>query len=204
MKKYHTFLFLIFILIIPLFIKGVISKNIIFNEILPNPKINENNNEWIEIKNLSNEIVDLSGWKIRDIKGKTSVYYIPKNTKILPNDFLVFSITTTKIFLNNKADGLILEDNFNNIIDTVSYENSLEDRSYCRIDGNWQWCKILTPGKENIKDSEKIEKNNNELFKKDNQNNKFIKIEDKKIIFFIAIFLAFSFSFLVFYFLKFN
>jgi len=95
---------------------------IIFSEILPNPIDANNQNEWIKLYNTSNQTIDLTGWKIKDISGKTFVF---PNKEIAPNSFLILFSKETKIILNNSGDSLFLYNQSNQLIDKVSYDFSV-------------------------------------------------------------------------------
>ena len=125
-------------------------SGIIINEILPAPQGPDAENEWIEIFNQNNFEVDLSDWKIEDTLGRTTTYTFPQGTKIGPLGFLVFSRPTSKITLNNDADGLNLFQPDGKIIDRVSYEKAPKGESYNKIPAGWVWSTILTSGSENI------------------------------------------------------
>ena len=128
----------------------VYPSGIIINEILPSPKGQDEKEEWIEIFNQNNFEIDLSNWQITDIEGKTTTFTFLAGTKITPNGFLVLFRPTTKITLNNDGDGLNLIQPDGKIIDSVSYEKAPLDQSYNRIDSDWTWSTVLTPGKANI------------------------------------------------------
>ena len=178
-----------------------ISENyvsgIVFSEILPSPEGSDVDEEWIEIFNQNNFEVNLSGWKIKDIEGKTTTYIFPQNTKISANDFLVLKRKDTKITLNNNKDGLILFSPNGSKIDEVYYEKAVTGKSYNKINGKWVWSSNLTPGKENIideKERSQKEENNKENNKKDLDNflNQSANISEN-----FSDYLNFSFIFLI-------
>src|SRR4030042_2276543 len=123
---------------------------ILLNEILPSPGGPDEDEEWIEIFNQNNFMVDLSGWQIQDTKGKIKFYTLPQGTQIGSQEFLVLSRLTTKITLNNDDDGLILIQPDNNIADQVSYNKAPTGSSYNRIGSDWAWSDTLTPGSNNV------------------------------------------------------
>ena len=137
---------------------------ILFNEILPSPKGSDAQEEWIEIFNQNTFEVDLSGWLIKDEKGRTKTFKIPEGTKIPPQGYLVFKRPETKIVLNNKGDILNLFQPNNIKIDQVSYTRAKTGQSYSRIQDKWVWTEILTPGKKNAIREEK--ENLSEIIKK--------------------------------------
>ncbi len=123
---------------------------IILNELMPSAKKVNEANEWFELFNTNNFNVDLSQWKVKDIKGAMTVFIIPQSTEILTNGFLVFKRSDTKIILSSKGDGLNLYSPDGKIVDTVSYEDAPIDQSYNKIGDTWQWSKNPTPNAKNI------------------------------------------------------
>ncbi|MBU2578864.1 lamin tail domain-containing protein [Patescibacteria group bacterium] len=161
-------------------------SGIVINEILPAPEGADDTGEWIEIKNLNEQEIDLSGWKIQDTKGSINTYIFPKGTKINGKSFLVFSRTTTKITLNNSDDGLSFIQPNGNILDSVTYQKAPKNQSYNRLlsetkeqakHSDWTWSSVLTPGLANIipapqsLEEKNIEQNKNA--KTLNENSKF-------------------------------
>jgi len=125
-------------------------SDIVINEILPSPEGPDELEEWIEIFNQSNFEIDISDWKTEDIIGSKRTYIFPKGTKIGPLDFLVLSRPTSKITLNNDADGLNLFQPDGKIVDSVNYEKAPRGQSYNRTPADWVWSATLTPGSANI------------------------------------------------------
>lgn len=125
-------------------------SGILINEITPSPEGPDKLGEWVELKNINNEEVDLSKWKIQDTTGSVTAYTFSEGTKIGPNGFLVLSRPTTKITLNNSGDGLLLIQPNGNILDTITYEKAPRGQSYNRTKSGWDWSTILTPGSVNI------------------------------------------------------
>ena len=128
----------------------IYPTDVVFNEILPSPEGADEKEEWIEIFNQNNFEVDLSDWQISDTVGKITTLTFPAGTKITPNGFLVLSRPDTKITLNNDGDGLNLIQPDGKIIDSVTYEKAPRGQSYNRINSDWTWSTVLTPGKANI------------------------------------------------------
>lgn len=132
-----------------------ILSGILIDELLPSPKGPDETEEWIEIFNQNSTEVNLSGWIIRDISGKTNSYTFPKGTIIPSYGFLVLSREKTKIVLNNEGDGLNLIQPDGKLFDTVTYKNALLGKSYNRFVSQsgtsfWSWSSVLTPGAQNI------------------------------------------------------
>lgn len=123
---------------------------VILNEVLPSPEGSDETSEWIELYNTNNFSVDLSGWKLQDIKGTPTTYVFPKNTILSSNGYLVLKRPETKITLNNDEDGLHLALPDEKIIDSMSFTKAPKNQSYNKKASGWQWSTTLTPGAVNI------------------------------------------------------
>jgi hypothetical protein len=126
---------------------GYISQ-VYINELLPSPEGPDKENEWIEIFNEGDDF-NLSGWQITDVLGKTQIYSFPQKTIIKNNDFLVLPGSLTKITLNNDGDSILLINSKGETIDSVSFKESLRGKSYSKINKEWFWSSLPTPGKQN-------------------------------------------------------
>ena len=127
------------------------AEQLIFiNELLPNPE-GSDDTEWIEIKSIDIEPVDLSGWKLDDDEGGSRLYKIPDGTIINPGQFLIFKKDQTKLALNNTYDSARLFDPEGEIFFEISYDEVTERAAFARDEsGNFKWTTKLTPGAENI------------------------------------------------------
>lgn len=125
----------------------------LINEVMYNPKENENYYEWIELYNPTNNSINISGWSITDnkytdyiepdfdhgngtciIPKKTYAIIADKGTKI----YDLYSISNETIFLyiddksignglSNSGDKIILKNISNEIIDYVEWINNYSD-----------------------------------------------------------------------------
>jgi hypothetical protein len=122
-------------------------SGIVINEVLPNPKGDDSEKEFIELKNLNNFDVDLTNWYLQDSSNKKFKIF----SKIQKNGFLVIFRKDSKITLNNSGDCIKLFQPDGTLADSVCYsEEVLEDVSFARNEkGEFEWTEILTPGKEN-------------------------------------------------------
>lgn len=128
------------------------DSKIIINEILPNPKGRDNEAEYIELKNIGTEGMDLSGWRLVT-SGKQS--YFLTTTTLSAGNFLVLHRRQSKIALKNSSgERLDLFDAGNRLADQVNYDDTAEeDFSFNRLtvtSTSWIWSTALTPGRENI------------------------------------------------------
>jgi len=127
-----------------------ISSSVRLNEILPNPKGDDTETEFIELYNFSDQEVDLSGWKLGD--SSTKRYTIGENTKIKSDEYLVFYRAQTGIALNNSGqEKVILLTPDGQEIDSAQYSGSVkEDSSYSFFENAWQWTMVATAEKKNV------------------------------------------------------
>lgn len=124
---------------------------IIINEILPSPIGPDAEKEWIEIFNQSDFEINLSGWQIKDLLGRITVYIFPQGKTIGPREFLILSRPITKITLNNNGDGLKLLQPDGQVIDELTYQEAIRGHSYNRWGkDNWYWSRQPTPGQPNF------------------------------------------------------
>ncbi|MGB9609041.1 MAG: lamin tail domain-containing protein, partial [Minisyncoccia bacterium] len=105
---------------------------VIINEIAWMGTPNSSNDEWIELKNISGQIIDVSGWQLIDKDNQIKINFSNlKNTKINPNQFILLertddytlpNILADLIYvgsLSNTNEGLRLFDANCNLIDEV-------------------------------------------------------------------------------------
>ena len=130
-----------------------LSTQIKFYEILPHPKNKDWNgdgkldtsDEWIELVNFGAEPVNLAGWQIRDLSGKT---YELSSHEIAPEGFLVFPKSQTGLSLNDSGEKLWLFDPEGQQMDLVEVGSSSTkyDYSWAKWGDNWWWTTTPTPG----------------------------------------------------------
>ncbi len=114
------------------------------SEIYPSP--NEGEEEFIEIYNNGNTRIDLTNWKIGDASGKMSTL---SEQSIEAGDYFSITHSTSKIYLNNGGDSVMLIAPDESIIDETTYEDSQSGESWALFDTEWQWTNTPTPGKKN-------------------------------------------------------
>lgn len=162
MKKYILIIFTLLGTIASLFIMSSQSasassscQGIIISEIMPNPALplSDSIYEWTELKNTTVVDLDISGCKIKDMKGLVKEYVIPSGTVISANGFLVFYSRDTKISLNNDTDGMTFLDSTGTLISqTALYKNAPDGQSFVLNGSTWEWTADVTPGFEKIND----------------------------------------------------
>ena len=128
----------------------VLQSNIIINEVFPNPKGSDSEDEFIELFNNGQETVDLKDWQLSD---STKKKYTIKQGILKPGDYLVFKRSMTGIALNNTGgDEVKIYAKNGSVVDRVSYPGSAEeDMSYVKTnDGSWVWSIKVTAGTKNL------------------------------------------------------
>ncbi len=86
----------------------------LINEFVVDPL--EEGFEWIEIKNVSTEAVDTTGWTVEDATERTTEL---DALMLEPGDYLVIESPRGK--LNNDTDIIVLKDGTGTVIDSVAY-----------------------------------------------------------------------------------
>ncbi|MBI5411828.1 lamin tail domain-containing protein [Candidatus Peregrinibacteria bacterium] len=133
------------------------APSIIINEIFPNPKNKDAENEFIELKNSGTVDIDLSGWELDNGNTDDDRSYIfadaGRNYHLNPNEFFVLYSNETNIALGDDGDGVELSDDDGNQVDSYFYAPAAAGQSWGRNPTNqneWLTLNHPTPGKENI------------------------------------------------------
>lgn len=125
-------------------------SGIFINEVMAWPKGQDAQEEWIELFNQNDFGVDISFWQLKDTAGSVKTYTFPADSQIKAKGFLLLPRPTTKITLNNDADGIELFNPAGNVTDFIQYSGSKNAQTYNRTDqGEWFWSANITPGSEN-------------------------------------------------------
>ena len=127
------------------------SSKIKINEILPNPKGEENKDEFIELHNYGSKKIDLEKWILKD-SSKMGKYVFSKNKNIKAGGFLKIYRKEFKFALNNSGkETVYLLDPNNKKVFNISYEGAKENISYGfdKVNNSWRWSRFLTPGVKN-------------------------------------------------------
>lgn len=131
---------------------GLVSADIVINEVELNPEGQYDTDEWFELYNTDAiDSVNISGYSIVDKGGDRDV--IPAGTFIGPNDFFVFTEEISSLGLVNINESLFLYDSDDLLIDEIL---QISDESNNLVtfqrspDGsdNWKLCEG-TPGESN-------------------------------------------------------
>lgn len=117
------------------------SSSVIFNEIAWMGTKESANYEWIELKNISSEPIDLFGWQLLDKNGQIKIIFGQKGEKtlLLPNEFYLLERSTDEAVPHLLAD-LIFTGAINDADESLRLFNKnceLVDKAETNIDGNW-------------------------------------------------------------------
>lgn len=135
------------------------ARKVVINEFLSAPYRDWNKDgaldsgdEWIELYNAASQEVDLSGWLLDDGRAGSSPFVIPAATRIMPNGFLVFFGSETRIGLDNTGDRVRLLYPDRTLADVRRYTPLETNASEARYpDGGERWVRhcVPTPGRPN-------------------------------------------------------
>lgn len=128
-----------------------VAEALAVTEIFPNPK-GKDDNEWLELKNISSSTIDLLGYYIDDELAGSKPYYFSTSTPIKSAEYLILNKNLTKLSLGNSQDSVRLLDENKQVLWEVKYTGVKENESYAYDQENddWRWTIILSPGKENL------------------------------------------------------
>ena len=142
-----NWILLIFLVFFLIFISGKCSADILVNEVMYDPELNENYYEWAELYNPINKSINLTGWSLTDnyVTDFLEGDYEHGNGTMIMHPFTYALITdhgtkfynnystpnsTIKLYvddsaigngLGNNGDKLILRNNENEIMDSVEW-----------------------------------------------------------------------------------
>ena len=141
---------LLILLFLPLYSLAQNRYDIVIDEIMadPTPQINLPNNEWIELKNVSANPINLQNWRIGDATGQSGP--LP-NFILQPDSFVIVctgsAVAAMQVYgrvisvtsfpsLDNEGDQLYLKNNTGLTVHAVSYSLSWYQNAV-KSDGGW-------------------------------------------------------------------
>lgn len=150
----------------------LVKEAVMLNEILPNPVGDDQAGEFIELKNIGEQKINLNNWQLEDASGAK---YILNNQDLNIIDieakgFFVLKREKTGIALNNIGfESLKLYNAAGQLVSSLNYEGPAQENQAlaCDEDLNWQWTNQPTPGTANIfKENVNIVENKNNFIGK--------------------------------------
>lgn len=132
------------------------NKSVVINEILPiNTQYGSDEDgdfdDWIELYNLSNENIDISGYYLTDSKKNYTKWKFPTGTTIVKNGFLIVwadgdsthvSGLHTNYKLSSDGENVVLLSPELEVLDLVEYPATVLEQSYARVPngtGKFKW-----------------------------------------------------------------
>ena len=110
--------------------------------------------EWIELHNALDRMLDVSGWMLDDAADSgSSRYIIPEGTLLAAGEYRVFYRRETKLVLNNTGDTVLLLAPDGALVDEARYSPTQYDVAYSRRNaclGPWLMNWNPTPGEPNV------------------------------------------------------
>jgi hypothetical protein len=122
-----------------------LAGRLFINEFLPRPGFDWNQDgqvdvfdEFIEIKNVGNADISLSGWRLDDEANLGSAPYSLPAVTLKPGQYAIFYGIDTNILLSDGGDTVRLLDTSGKVADAYTYSViNVEDQTICRLpDGN--------------------------------------------------------------------
>lgn len=142
-----------------------INKSFVINELMPkNTQFGSDQNDefddWIELYNLSNEDLDISGFYLSDSKKEVTKWKFPPGTTLTKNGYLIVwaDADTLQVGLHTNyklsalGENVVLLSPELDIIDLVEYPVTVLPQSYARMPngtGNFSWSTTPTYNAEN-------------------------------------------------------
>lgn len=124
---------------------------LIINEFLPNPIGNDLEGEFIELKNIGDEKINLLNWTVDDEEGGSRPYKFKSDLWIEAGGFYVLERSESGLALNNTGDQVRLFNPAGELLAETEYGKAPEGESFARgQDGNFYWTTQITLGAENI------------------------------------------------------
>lgn len=128
---------------------NIYTDSLVINEFIPNPQGSDQENEWIELRNNSQQTIDISQWQIKtDLSQKGFV--IPNNTFIAKKQFIILKKPTTNLTLTNQEGSLFLLYPGGETKQQINYQDAQEGKSINQLGEEYIWSSQPTPGLSNI------------------------------------------------------
>jgi hypothetical protein len=110
---------------LPVFDAYSAARLVRINEVEYNPIGPDDGNQWLELYNQEQNLLDVGGWLIKSTKlGKT--YSIPAGFVILPNDYLVIPFSSTMFALGSESVVLLTPDSVE-VDRTPEFDDAVDD-----------------------------------------------------------------------------
>lgn len=118
------------------------------SELYPNTSGGDLVEEFVEVENTGDTVVDLKGWTLNDASDRA--HRFDASLKVNPGELLTLTRAETRLALNNTTDAVTLIAPDGSVIDTQSYESPPKGSSLVRSDAQWVWTRTPTPDEQNV------------------------------------------------------
>lgn len=123
---------------------------IVITEILPNAVGDDTGNEFIELYNPTDRMVDLSLYSISVGASSPKIYTFPIGALLAPGEYRAFRNSEIKFTLLNTSSRVALYAIDGSVVgDTGLYDSPADGESWAFIGGYWQYTNQVTPGSAN-------------------------------------------------------
>ncbi len=106
-------------------------------EIYPNTNGSDSTEEYVTIKNVGSESVNLNGWMLKDASGKK--FTMAQDEQLVAGANRQFGRPETGVTLNNDTEEIFLIAPDQSIVDDVVYTSAPKGATYDRADDGWHW-----------------------------------------------------------------
>jgi len=127
------------------FVTSSYYRQIIINEVFPDPNGSDTEEEFVEIVNTTSSTISVTGWRIYDNGG-----YYTLSGELSPGQIKGYKRKETNLVLGNSGDEIKLVNSNRGLVDSVIYTKADTGRSYNHTITNWQWSDAVTFGLPNI------------------------------------------------------
>ncbi len=103
-----------------------VSAQVVINEVHPNPNTG---NDWIELKNISTQSVNLAGWSVEDSSSSLTTSPSLSTLILEASGYIVIEVSNR---LNNTGDQVKIKNSSTQLVDTFSYSQAPVDQSWSR------------------------------------------------------------------------
>jgi len=111
-----------------------LSDAVLINELYPKPNTGED--EFIELVNSSDRVVELGGWQMTD---GTRMFTFDNGATIDAQGFLAVYKSETSIALNDTGDSVQLLQPDGSVADQAAYTTAQKGKSFSRFADQWSW-----------------------------------------------------------------
>ncbi len=126
-----------------------LTTTVRINEVYPQPNTTSND-EFIELYNFGDKVVDLNGWILDDVRNGGSNKFVWGSRNILPKSYLTLYKSENKLTMNDSGDDVYLLQPNGFELDHTVYSEAPRGQTWSRFDDGWKWTNSPTPNGKNV------------------------------------------------------